>query len=384
MFCTNITQTEVLKQNMSYTINICNDLIKSPHKHQALFSQGKALLIVTPSVYKYYRNFINELKSIYTQASIKILEITENTKNLQMVESICKAAYEMHLGKNDVFISICGGCCQDVVTIAASLYKRGIGVIRIPTTMIGIVDASVGIKSSMNFLTMKSSLGLFHPPKNVLIDLNFLKTLPVEHIQCGVAEIIKIAVVLDYQLFKLLEKNSQDLTISDFYINDTQEAKEIIHRSISGMVSQLEENFYEDKTFERLVDFGHTFSNVIESDSNWSVSHGFAVAIDIAISSYIAFKLKKISYFELRRILNLLLSAGLPIFSEFLTFENCITAMEKAKLHRGGDINCVIPYGIGKGYFIKQDNNELYSAIHDGIFFLKTYERETQSLLLSA
>jgi 3-dehydroquinate synthase len=374
----------VLKQNVSYTINICNDLINSPQQHQALFTQGKALLIVTPSVYKYYKNFINELKSIYIESSIKILEITENTKNLHMVESICKSAYEMHLGKNDVFISICGGCCQDVVTIAASLYKRGIGVIRIPTTMIGIVDASVGIKSSMNFLTMKSSLGLFHPPQNVLIDLHFLKTLPIEHIQCGVAEIIKIAVVLDYPLFKLLEKNSQNLTISDFYINDTQEAKEIIQRSISGMVSQLEENFYEDKTFERLVDFGHTFSNVIESDSNWYVSHGFAVAIDIAISSYIAFKLKKTSYFELRRILNLLLNVGLPIFSEFLTFENCITAMEKAKLHRGGDINCVIPYEIGKGYFIKQDDNELHSAIHDGILFLKTYERETQSLLLSA
>lgn len=381
MFSANMIQAQVMKQDVSYTINIFSDLIKNPRAYQALFSQAKALIIVTPSVYKYYRYFINELKTIYAECGIKILEIAENTKNMKMAEYICKAAYEMQLGKNDVFISMCGGCCQDVVTVAASLYKRGIGVIRIPTTMIGIVDASIGIKSSMNFLTMKSSLGLFHPPKAVLIDLNFLNTLPIEHIQCGVAEIIKIAVVLDQYLFELLEKNSRNLVVSDFYINNAQEAQEIVQLAISGMLSQLEENFYEDKTFERLVDFGHTFSNVIESDSNWTVSHGFAVAIDIAISSYIAFKFERISFFELQRIINLLLSAGLPISSEFCTIENCIRAIEKAKLHRGGDINCVIPNGIGKGHFIKQDNDVLLSAIREGILFLSSYKYETQSLL---
>jgi 3-dehydroquinate synthetase len=384
MCSANIIKTQVLKQDVSYTISIFSDLIQNPRKYQSTFSHAKALIITTPSVYKYYRHFINELKTIYVECRIKILEITENTKNIKMVEDVCKAAYEMQLGKNDVFVSVSGGCCQDVITVAASLYKRGIGVIRIPTTMIGIVDASVGIKASMNFLTMKSSLGLFHPPKTVLIDLNFLKTLPLEHIQCGVAEIIKIAVVLDQPLFELLERNSRSLIVNDFYINNEPEAQEIIQLAIRGMLSQLEENFYEDKTFERLVDFGHTFSNVIESDSDWSVSHGFAVAIDIAISSYIAFKFEKISHSELQRIINMLLSVGLPITSEFLTVDSCIRAIEKAKLHRGGDINCVIPNRIGRGYFIKQDNDVLLSAIHDGILFLRSYKYENQSLLMSA
>lgn len=366
----NFINVHVKKSEKNFTISIYDDLIANPEKYMNIYSPGKTMIIVTPSVYFHYRKFIDELSKCFVSSILEVICIKEHNKDLFAVSYICNLVNNLGFGKNDIFISVCGGCCQDVVTTAAALYKRGIRVIRIPTTLIGAVDAGIGIKSSLNIGAQKSTVGTFYHPYSVLIDLNFLHTLPSEYMICGLAEIIKIGIILDADLFNLIENNSEKLLQCKYYTQPSSRIFEIIYRAINGMVSQLEINFYEDISFERLMDFGHTFSNVLESDSLWTIPHGFAVSIDIALSLYLSYRFNLLSYKDLERSLNVLINLGLPIFSKYLTQDSCLRALKKAILHRGGEINLVIPTAIGKGTFIKKIDDNLLNYINDGLTYL--------------
>ena len=159
-----------------------------------------------------------------------------------------------------------------------------------------------------------------------------------------------------------------------YYKNTSMERTLIIHKSILGMIEELQLNFYEDKTYERLVDFGHTFSNSLEPASQWEIPHGYAVAIDIALSSYISMSLGHICESTLERILNLFKNIGIPIYDDRLTDEVCFDSLEKAALHRGGDINLVVPTDIGEATFVKNDSESLREIVSEGIKYLKEYQ----------
>jgi len=135
-------------------------------------------------------------------------------------------------------------------------------------------------------------------------------------------------------------------------------------------LEELETNLYEDKTYERVLDFGHTFSPLIESMSGFRVSHGVAVAVDIALSSVVAFELDMLPMEDLNRILRSLQGAGLPIYSSLLTVDNCIKSLSETEAHRGGHLNLVVPTGIGSAHFIKEKRNLPPSVLQRAIHFL--------------
>lgn len=370
----NIINATAQGRNKSYSIHIEQDLISDPSLIRKTTHATRALIVTTPTISKLYKEFIVGIKENFEESLVIVIAAHEYNKNFYHVNYLCEKALNMGLGRQDVMIAISGGCCNDVVTTAAALYKRGIDVIRIPTTLIGAVDAGIGIKSSLNSHESKSSFGLFHPPKVVLIDNHFIESLPQEHILCGVSEIVKMGLVTDESLFHLLENNANSLASNNFYCDFDDEKVEIVTLAIKRMIEQLQQNFYEDKTFERLVDFGHTFSNTLEPASNWEIPHGFAVSIDMALSSYISFENNLCTKSELERILILLKEIGLPIFDKRLTLNVCQDGLEKAKLHRGGNINLVVPVGIGKGTFIKNDTTELRQFVMAGIDYLKNFD----------
>lgn len=363
--------TDVCPQSKNYPITICSNFSSNIETYFQKYGSKKALIVTTPFIFEHYRKVITDISRQFSSSFVHVMPMTEESKNLAAVQQLCTLAYEQKLGRADVFVALCGGCCQDVVTSAAAIYKRGVGVIRVPTTLIGVIDAGVGIKSSLNLGKLKSAIGTYHPPLEVLIDLNFIKTLPVNFVASGIAEIIKIGLINDTELFELIENNCDELLFSNFFNSNMKSSKIIAYRAIVGMVSQLELNFYEDKTYERLVDFGHTFSNALEPNSNWEIPHGYAVGIDMALSSYIAHRMSRLTEANLLRVLNLLMKLRIPITSEFITEEVCKQAINSAKLHRGGDINLVLPHEIGRGFFIKNDTPELYQIIREGLIFLR-------------
>src|SRR5205085_9871341 len=135
----------------------------------------------------------------------------EETKSMELVHSVCAEAFSHGLNRRGLLIAFGGGVCSDIVTLSASLIRRGIGHVRVPTTLIGQIDAGIGLKGAVNFCGKKSFLGCFHPPEQVLIDPAFLQSVPRRCLVSGLAEAIKMGIARDPQLFELIEARAFDL-----------------------------------------------------------------------------------------------------------------------------------------------------------------------------
>jgi 3-dehydroquinate synthase len=177
--------------------------------------------------------------------------------------------------------------------------------------------------------------------------------LPHQEIRQGLAEIVKIALIRDAGLFQLLERSGERLAETRF-AHPVTEGQLVISRSIALMLEELRSNPYENRTLARGVDMGHTFSPAIESDSGFAVPHGDAVAIDIAFTCRIAANLGLFGHEDAARVLRLLARFGLPTDSVLLDIGLCRAAIRSAVLHRGGNLNLVVPTAIGQAGFIRE------------------------------
>jgi 3-dehydroquinate synthetase len=348
-FCRNV----VADRERSYRVSICaglsnygiTDLIDA-------IGSRKCLLVTTPTVARLYANGIAQrLLESGADVGVFVVECSEQSKLLSEVEKLCQECFRAGLDRRSVLIGCGGGVCTDLTTMAASLTRRGLSYIRIPTTLIGLIDAGIGIKGAVNLPCKKSALGCFHPPEHVLLDPGFLRTLPQSLISDGLAEAIKVAIVMDLGLFQFIEQHSRE--ILEFpSTTETGKITELVWRSATRLLEELEPNLYEDRTYRRLLDFGHTFSPHIESESGFRIRHGMAVSIDIAVSTAIAFELGLVSAQERDRILKLLVRSGLPIYSSLLAADSCSRALAETEAHRGGHLNLVLPKGIGGAVFV--------------------------------
>jgi 3-dehydroquinate synthetase len=340
----------------------------------------KSLLVTTPTVARLYASEItSRLLLSGVDVSMVIVECTEQSKTLQEVESLCRECFGAGMDRKSILIGCGGGVCTDLVTMAAAITRRGLAYLRIPTTLIGLIDAGIGIKGAVNLPGKKSAMGVFCPPEHVLLDPAFLKTLPVELMSDGLAEAIKVGIALDPILFEFLEQFSDQL-VSFPSMASMEVLSELVWRSSLRLIEELEPNLYEDKTYMRVLDFGHTFSPLIESLSNFRVTHGVAVAIDIALSSAVACELDLLTLGGRDRILRSLINAGLPIYSPLLTGENCARSLGEIEAHRGGQLNLVVPTGIGSTKFITEKRSLPLSVLQRAIGEL---EKETRDGLLT-
>jgi 3-dehydroquinate synthase len=240
-----------------------------------------------------------------------------------------------------------------VVTVAASLIRRGIAHVRVPTTLIGQLDAGIGLKGAVNFAGKKSFLGCFHPPEQVLIDPGFLRSLPKRFLVSGLAEALKMGIARDARLFETIERSAAHLVETGFEA-PAQDATEVLERSISSMLEELGTNPFEDRTYQRLVDFGHTFSSAVEAAFSFEIHHGEAVAMDLALSTCIAEVLGILDGDTAARIVAALRSASLPVWTPVLDADLCREALAEACRHRGGAMNLVVPAGIGRAVFLSR------------------------------
>ena len=175
------------------------------------------------------------------------------------------------------------------------------------------------------------------------------------------AEIIKMAIVADTQLFEKLVRIAPCLIESRFQ-SPREVGIQVIADAAKRMLEALRPNLYEDRTFQRTVDFGHTFSPMIEAESDFEIPHGEAVAIDVALSTHIAYHLAWLEKSTCDGIVSLLHDAKLPVWTESLTLESCRHAMREVSRHRGGDVNLVLPTGIGRTKFVRQ-GDEIPDAV---------------------
>ena len=219
---------------------------------------------------------------------------TRETKS-NLEDELLKRAY----GKDTCLMAFGGGVVTDLVGFLASTYCRGVSFIMIPTTLLAMVDASIGGKTGVDVPEGKNLIGALYHPKKVFIDPLFLTHLPSKELQNGLIEIIKIALVSDLIFFEMLEKNIEDILKKKASLIES-----LIVRSIQLKIAIVEEDEHEyGKRF--LLNFGHTVGHALEKLSLYTISHGQAVAIGILVESYIAVKLKKLKKTSFDRIYNL-------------------------------------------------------------------------------
>ncbi|THA77467.1 2-epi-5-epi-valiolone synthase [Streptomyces sp. A0642] len=280
----------------------------------------------------------------------------EKNKTLAMAERVCALAKAHGLDRHGVMLALGGGIVSDVVGFAASMYSRGIRYVRINTTLVGQVDVGVGVKTGVNALRTKNMFGAYHPAHASLSDPAFLSTLPLREIRCGLAEIVKMAVILDEELFRTLERYPDAFRRTGAPTPPEVE-RYILRTSMRLMMEELCPNLREHQ-LARLVDFGHTFSPVIETAGDHRLEHGEAVAVDMALSSCLALRLGLVDERECDRIIGLLSRIGLPVFdAETCTPELMTRALEESWERRGRRLHLVVPIAAGKATFVDDLND---------------------------
>ncbi len=273
----------------------------------------------------------------------------EEHKNMESYQHIVREldAFPIHR-RDEPIIMIGGGVLTDLAAFVASTYRRSVPHLKIPTTLMGYIDASVGIKNGINFNGYKNRIGSFEPPIRVLLDKSFLKTLPRRHILNGVSEIIKLAVIKDAGLFRLLEKHGPNSVHAQF---QDEKAGEILDRAITGMLEELESNLFEED-LARKVDFGHTFSYGLEINHEAHLLHGEAVLLDIIFSTMIAKQRCLLSESDAERIFNLIEDLGIDPKISLLDPATLWESLEERTYHRNGFQRVPLPNGLGKCVFV--------------------------------
>lgn len=290
----------------------CNEALLSPGR----VHDGRRFVVVDACVHHHHGERIGAYFARH-RIDARIISIPggESSKALNAWLDVLRELDTFPIHRRDEpIIAIGGGVVTDLVGFVAGCYRRGVPHIKVPTTLMGYVDASVGIKSAINFNGYKNRLGGFEPPRRVLLDRTLLRTLPRRHLQNGVCEIIKLAVIKDAGLFRLLERHgahSMAMAFQDAHGGD------ILDDAIASMLEELAPNLFEDD-LARKVDFGHTFSYGLETRHGDRLLHGEAVLLDILVSTVIARRRGLLSERQTRRIFRLVERLGITPALELL------------------------------------------------------------------
>lgn len=362
---------EMSRWRVSYQRPIEYEIVNAPNlfhpENNALLLVGRIegarrFVVVDGNVARYYSAEIHNYFSHHKiEAKIITFPAGEENKNIDSYLSILHELDSFPIHRRDEpIIAIGGGVLTDVVGFVASSYRRSVPHIKVPTTLMGYVDASVGIKTGLNFNGHKNRLGSFEPPLRVLLDKSFLKTLPRRHILNGVCEIIKLAVIKDAGLFNLLEQHGPGSVAANF---QDKPGGQILDNAISGMLEELEPNLFEEN-LSRRVDFGHTFSYGLETRHEAHLLHGEAVLLDIALSMLIARARDMLSESEVSRFFHLLTRLGITPDTEMLDPLQLWESLEERINHRNGLQRVPMPDGIGNCVFLNDVRlDEIESAV---------------------
>lgn len=295
--------------------------------------------------------------------------IQESSKNLESVVSIIQVMEDRGIGRrNELICAIGGGALMDTVSFAASIYRRGISVTKIPTTLLGIVDAAVGIKTGVNFEGQRNRLGSYHFDFDVVIDPTLLHGIGKGMLRQGLGEIFKIATIKGRQLFSNLKSNISRLEDDEFY--QSEFGIKIISDAIELMLEELHNNPRESN-LKRSVDFGHSFCPLVEMESlkrtgSRAIPHGFAVAYDCVLTTALAYKRQRIGDEAFKEIVHLFQSFDFDFSNDLYKDTNLLWAsfLELTK-HRGMKQNLPIPVEIGAHDFLQDVNFDEVEAANN-------------------
>jgi len=339
----------------SYQIIIGFRVIKNLGRYIHYLNLGTDAYIITNSLIKkrYGRVILKSLDNYAINSTFNIVADSERSKSLSVSLNIIQDLARFDQKKRVFVIAFGGGVVGDISGFIASIYKRGIPYIQIPTTLLACVDSSIGGKTGVDLKFGKNLVGAFYQPRLVLTELSFLESLGLRQVRAGLAEVIKYAIIKDKNLFEYLEKNyyrilNLERPVLEYIVNCCAQIKARI----------IEQDEREEKGIRTILNFGHTLGHAIEAAAGYKIyNHGEAIALGMIIASHISKKTKLIGQPTLRRIEDLIRVVGLPIFIKGLSLEKILTAYYRDKKFIAGMNRFVLIKDIGKT-IIKQNLSE--------------------------
>jgi 3-dehydroquinate synthase len=376
----NVTSLHEIKYNLTYVDHIFST--KNRHLFECYKQYKRCVTVIDKNVYDFYGE---QLKSYFDYFNIDLVlypvTITETNKTIETFESIIDFFDEVKLLRKEPVLIIGGGLITDPVGFACSAYRRNTPYNRIPTTLIGLIDASVAIKVAVNHRDKKNRLGAYHASGNVFLDFSFLKTLPDSQMVNGMSELIKIAVVSQKDIFEKLYKYGVMLLETKFgNINGNEELRQasvfITYEAIKKMLQLEIPNLYE-LDLERVIAYGHSWSPVLELIPEPHMFHGHAVSIDMAFSATIAESRGYITSDAHKKILDLISNIGLSLDNPYFDEEVAVKGLESIVLTRDGYQQLAVPRPIGECYFINDlTNTEMLTQLKRHKDICRSYVRE--------
>ncbi len=343
----------ILSRKTSYEIWIGENLLKKRNKALQLTLTNKKIAIITDkNVNRYqYSNLLSQIRGLKINPHLFLIEPGESSKSWLNLKEVLDWLTELNFDRTDYVIAFGGGVVGDLVSLAASLFRRGINLIQIPTTLLSQVDSSIGGKTAINSGSAKNSFGTFYHPTAVYCDISFLSTLSERDFLSGYAEVFKMALVFDNDFYKFLIEN-QRLTLA----RDRNVLMYIIVKSLE-LKSKIVEIDETENGERALLNFGHTFGHALESYFKYSETllHGEAVSLGIVLAAYFSFEegyIEEQNVADIKRHLDTmkLPTAITQIHSNRLEVGKLMSFIKQDKKVVGGNINLILLKDIGRGF----------------------------------
>ena len=335
--------------NCSYSILIGSNILgQLPKKIKVICPKANNIaLIIDKNV---PNKFKIVLKKILNNYSLTFITFTANekSKSLKIVNFYINHLLKKKFNRSDLIISVGGGITGDVAGFTASIFKRGINFMNIPTTLLAQVDSAIGGKTGVNSTQGKNLIGSFYQPKLVISDTLFLNSLPKREMICGYAEILKHSIIRDKKFFHWLKKNSESLLLKK-----SKELTYAIKKSCQIKMYFVNKDVNE-KGLRMILNFGHTFAHAIEVKNNYSkkITHGEAVLSGMILASRLSLIKKICTKKVVNEIENIYIRNKLSYTFEQFSNQNLINQLipflKNDKKNEDDKINFILLEKIGK------------------------------------
>jgi 3-dehydroquinate synthase len=336
---------KIPRSPVSYPIEIEENLLSNSEALISLLNRCAARFVIIADE-STADLFGNELVQALSKYGLDIRMLTfpagEENKTRWTKEILENQLLENKYGRDTCIIALGGGVTTDMAGYIAATYCRGVPLIMIPTSLLAMVDASLGGKTGVNVPAGKNLIGSIYQPQKVLIDISTLKSLPLTELRNGIVEMVKHGLIADAEYFDFLDKNYENILALD-----PETMQKAIYDScvIKNKIVEEDES---EKGMRRLLNFGHTVAHALETVTRYAIPHGAAVAIGMLVEGHISMQMGHLDIMHLERIRKVLKQYNLPLkLPHSVDEQSMMDAMEMDKKSEGGKPRFVILKEIG-------------------------------------
>ncbi|EEI26551.1 3-dehydroquinate synthase [Corynebacterium glucuronolyticum] len=335
-------QSIVVNAQRQYTVTIGNDLKKEVVAFIAGLEKARHVVLVhQPTLAHAASQLESELSLSGLVVTLAEIPDAEAGKTSAVLEKLWDLCGENNICRSDVVVGLGGGAATDLAGFLAATWMRGVPLVNIPTSLLGMVDAAVGGKTGINSSYGKNLVGSFYEPNAVFVDLDFLSTLPEEDLISGAAEIIKCGFIKDPAILEIVEKNPA------CFQEKAADLTSVITRSIQVKADVVSQDLRESGLRE-ILNYGHTFGHGVENYEQYTWKHGYAVAVGMVFAAQLAKNRGLITQDLVDRHIKILDSVGLPTTYKQGIFGLVYESMKHDKKARAGKLRFVCLEGVGK------------------------------------